>query len=320
MIESVVIFGGSGFIGTHMIRRLVSDGRFSIISVDLQPPRERHEGVEYRIADVRDLRAFKVPNNTNRFYNFAAIHKTPGHSQHEYYETNILGAIEVTDLAVRSSVNEIIFTSSISVYGPGEDTKSEQTQLSPKTAYGYSKMMAERIFETWAERDSDRRLTIVRPAVVFGPGERGNFTRLVGLLRKGFFVYPGRKDTIKACIYVGDLIESVEFARKNADAITIFNAAYPQRYTLEEIVETLIARYFPNARTILIPKGIVMGMASLLGSLDTLHLGIHPDRVMKLVRSTDVQPGWLLSHGREFPGAIEKAFDAWSEATQGRFD
>ena len=321
MNESVVIFGGSGFIGTHMICRLVSEGRFSIISVDLLPPRERHEGVEYRIADVRDLKALSVPENTNCFYNFAAIHKTPGHSQHEYYETNILGAIEITDLAARHSVNEIIFTSSISVYGPGEDTKSEQTALSPKTAYGYSKMLAERLFESWAKQHPSRRLTIVRPAVVFGPGEKGNFTRLVCLLKKGIFVYPGRRDAIKACIYVDDLIESIEFARNNSnDAVTIFNGAYPQKYTLEQIIQTLIAKHVPAARTIMVPKSIVMGTARLLRSLDTLRLGIHPDRVMKLVRSTDVEPGWLLSRGREFPDAIEKAFDAWSRATHGRFD
>ena len=321
MNESVVIFGGSGFIGTHMIRRLVSEGKFSIISIDLLPPRERYEGVEYQIADVRDLKALSVPENTNRFYHFAAVHRTPGHSQHEYYETNVLGAIEVTNLAASCSVNEVIFTSSISVYGPGEDTKSEQTALSPKTAYGYSKMLAERIFESWAKQHASRRLTIVRPAVVFGPGEKGNFTRLVGLLKKGIFVYPGRRDTIKACIYVDDLIESIEFARNNSnDAVTIFNGAYPQRYTLEQIVETLIAKHVPDARTVMMPKSIVMGTARLLGSLDALHLGIHPDRVMKLVRSTDVEPGWLSSRGREFPDAIEKAFDAWSQATHGRFD
>jgi hypothetical protein len=42
----------------------------------------------------------------------------------------------------------------------------------------------------------------LQAAVIFGAGEGGNFTRLAKLLQKVFFVYPGRKDTIKACFYV----------------------------------------------------------------------------------------------------------------------
>ena len=318
MIAKIIVFGGSGFIGTHLIRRLAAAGN-AVVSVDIKDPRERLPGVEYLKADVRSLSGLPITGPVERIYNFAAVHTTPGHPTHEYYETNTLGALEVTRFAEAHDVKEIIFTSSISVYGPSEEMKTEQTPPRPESSYGYSKLISERIHEAWLDRAPGRRLVVVRPAVVFGAGEGGNFTRLAKLLKSGFFIYPGRKDTIKACIYVEDLIDAIEFARSKALRHVLFNGAYPQRYTLEQIVSSLIQRHFPKARTVMLPKVAVLGVAKLLGLLDIFRIGIHPDRVMKLVRSTDVYPGWLTSNGMDYPNALEKAIDRWAEESKGRF-
>ena len=81
------------------------------------------------------------------------------------------------------------------------------TLPTPNTAYGISKLVAEKIHEKWQNGDTaHRQLTIVRPGVVFGKGENGNFTRLYWAIRGHKFAYPGRKDTIKACIYVKELV------------------------------------------------------------------------------------------------------------------
>jgi nucleoside-diphosphate-sugar epimerase len=319
LTDKVIVFGGSGFIGTHLTRRLVAEG-IEVVSVDIKPQRETLAGVDYRIADVRDLSAFWVDGMVSRIYNFAAIHTTPGHPTHEYYETNILGALSVTDFAARNGISEIVFTSSISVYGPSEEMKTEQTPPAPESAYGYSKLISERIHRQWFESSSGRKLTIVRPAVVFGGGEGGNFTRLATLLKKGFFIYPGRKDTIKACIYVEDLLDAVEFARSKAEPFILFNGAYPQRYTLEQIITAMIKGHFPKARTFMVPKALVLAGARLLKMLDAFHIGIHPDRVMKLVRSTDIYPGWLAAQGREYPNAIETALTRWGTESGGKFN
>jgi nucleoside-diphosphate-sugar epimerase len=318
MTGTIIVFGGSGFIGTHLIRRLVAEGR-TVTSVDLRPQREALPGVDYRIGDVRNLQSLQFDGPIDRIYNFAAVHTTPGHPTHEYYETNILGALEITRFATENSVKEIVFTSSISVYGPSEEMKTEQTPPAPESAYGWSKLIAERIHKQWQEAGSDRSLTVVRPAVVFGAGEGGNFTRLAGLLKKGFFIYPGRKDTIKACIYVEDLLDAIEFARSLPEPFILFNGAYPQRYTLEQIVESLIISHFPRAKTVLVPKAIVFLAARLLHVLDLFHMGIHPDRVLKLVRSTDVYPSWLVSQGNEYPQALETALRKWADESKAEF-
>ena len=203
------ITGGSGFIGTHLTNLLKE--RFPHCHIyNLDIVENSQEGkVTYIYCDVRKpihLEEVTVTED-DVIFNFAAVHRTPGHSDHEYFETNILGAENVTAFAEKYGIRRIVFTSSIAPYGAAENLKEEITVPTPNTPYGISKLVAEKIHTIWqAKNSSERQLTIVRPGVVFGKGENGNFTRLYWGLRGRKFMYPGRKDTVKACIYVKELV------------------------------------------------------------------------------------------------------------------
>ncbi len=313
----IVVFGGSGFIGTHLLRKLTSIGVSELVSVDIREPQKPVDGVLYLKRDIRDLTDFDLDGRVETIFNLAAVHTTPGHPVHEYYETNVAGATQITAFARRNGVQEIVFTSSISVYGPSEETKSEESLPAPESAYGWSKWLAEGIHRSWLEEDNDRRLVICRPAVIFGAGEGGNFTRLAKLMKRGIFIYPGRKDTIKACFYVEDLVTTLLYARDLKHHYIIFNGCYPDRYTLEKIVETLKTELLPNVRTFMLPRIALSGLAALLVPFSKVGLGIHPDRVMKLVRSTDIVPGWLQKQGMAMPGQLSSAFHRWSKDSAG---
>lgn len=317
--SKILVFGGAGFIGTNLLARLSGETDQKLVSIDIKHPKKPIPGVEYLTGDVRDLNRFDVSGTVDQIYNLAAVHTTPGHEAHEYYDTNVAGATQITAFARRKGVTSILFTSSISVYGPGEDVKSENSVPMPATAYGWSKLLAEGIHRAWVEEDVRRQLVVCRPAVIFGPGEGGNFTRLASLLKRGYFIYPGRKDTIKACFYVDDLVDSLLYAKNQNRHFILMNACYPDRYTLEQIVNEFRKTYYPDVRAIKVPLWLLYAAAALLRPFSMLGLGIHPDRVMKLVRSTDINPSWLETEGKARPGQLSIALERWYRSSNGQF-
>lgn len=236
-----LIFGGSGFIGTHLIHRLkdacVKPGD-CIYDLDLVMPGEegvvpgvveKNEGVVYRRVDVRKPIALDfTPTPDDVIFNLAAVHRTPGHPDYAYFETNIRGAENVTAFAEQHGIRKILFTSSIAPYGAAEELKTEDTLPTPNTPYGISKLVAEKIHQIWQAKETNRELTIVRPGIVYGKGEHGNMTRLYNSQKKHYFFYAGRKDTVKACIYVKELVRFFQYRMIDHDfpGVDVYNCTF----------------------------------------------------------------------------------------------
>ena len=163
-----IIFGGSGFIGTHLIHKLteIKGNVDNIYVLDLVMPGEegvvpgvveKIPGVEYILTDVRKPIDFDfVPTPNDIIFNFAAVHRTPGHEDREYFETNILGAENVVAFADKYGITRILFTSSIAPYGASEDLKTEDSIPMPNTPYGISKLVAEKIHIGWCQKSDNK--------------------------------------------------------------------------------------------------------------------------------------------------------------------
>ena len=308
------ITGGSGFIGTHLTNLLKE--RFPHCHIyNLDIVENSQEGkVTYIYCDVRKpihLEEVTVTED-DVIFNFAAVHRTPGHSDHEYFETNILGAENVTAFAEKYGIRRIVFTSSIAPYGAAENLKEEITVPTPNTPYGISKLVAEKIHTIWqAKNSSERQLTIVRPGVVFGKGENGNFTRLYWGLRGRKLMYPGRKDTVKACIYVKELVCFMLYRLEHHEqGVELYNCTFEPAYTIEQIVATMNKVTGLNRTAPLIPAWILMPAAAVIGCLGA-PMGICPARVRKLMVSTNICGKKLADSGYHFHYTFEEAIADW---------
>jgi nucleoside-diphosphate-sugar epimerase len=317
--RQAVVFGGAGFIGTHLVRHLVSQGCKVVVADIAQPQFPLPAGVRVEHVDVRKPMSFAV-DTPDVVFNLAAVHRTPGHPAGEYYDTNIAGALNVTKWCEDMGVERLVFTSSISVYGPTEESKDENSPLTPNSSYGRSKLLAERVHSEWRLRGR-RQLVIVRPAVVFGPGEQGNFSRLADALRRRRFVYPGRDDTVKACGYVSDLIRALLFGLAQNRDMLAFNYCYPRRYTIREICQAFeeVAGYTPPRR---IPGPVmiaaVRGLSLIPGGGRTGAL--NPERIRKVTASTNIVPSVLVDSGFTWETDLVTALRRWrDEEPVGRF-
>lgn len=323
-----IIFGGSGFIGTHLINLLkaevVKEGD-RIYDLDIVMPGEegvvpgvveKIDGVEYVRLDVRQPIEFDfTPTEDDIIFNLAAVHRTPGHEDYEYFETNIKGAENVIAFAEKHGIKKILFTSSIAPYGAAEELKEETTLPTPNTPYGISKLVAEKIHEKWQAIDPERELTIVRPGVVYGKGEHGNFTRLYWGIRKRYFFYTGRRDTIKACVYVKELVRFMKYRMidNSFKGVDVYNCTFEPAYRIDKICETIKQETGMKRHTFLIPAWILKTAATILGPIGGKKIGIHPARVKKLMISTNICGKKLADCGYKFYYTFEETIRDWYE-------
>jgi nucleoside-diphosphate-sugar epimerase len=320
--NSAVVLGSSGFIGTRLCKYLASRDVRVQAAIDLNDPREVISGVQFHKGDVRSPIPVEWGVGADILYNFAAVHRTPGHPEGEYYETNLQGAINAVNFADACDIKTIVFTSSISVYGPSEEVITEQSPLKPISAYGRSKGIAESIHRQWLRQGGGRRLVIVRPGVVFGPGEKGNYTNLAKALKGGYFFYPGRDDAVKSGGYVDELLLAIDYALSQNSDYTLFNFAFPEMNTTKDIVSAMGRVRGTQFRPPLLPLPLLMLGAGAFEILSKLGLKtpIHRERVMKLVSSTKIRPLWLEENHYPYKYNLESALKHWMDEGKGNFE
>lgn len=327
MSKNALVIGGSGFIGMHLLRALKRDGRYDkVISIDVAPPHERIDGFVYELHDARQALPDHLSDADTEVYNLPALRTFPGHTDAEYFETNVGTTRRTIELAERTGAKTILFTSTMSVYQTGDSPKTEVSSIEPGNAYGASKVEGEALHRRWLAGSPDRRLVVCRPAVIFGYRDGGNFTRLANALRGRYFVFVGRKDTIKSAGYVVDLVESFLFALDKIAATgaqeILYNFADPERLTIERIVDAFCqVGGFHRPRVVLRPPLLRAAAVpfELLNSVGITN-PIHRKRLSKLYESTNIVPAWLEANGFPFRTNIVSALEQWRrDSPDGRF-
>jgi nucleoside-diphosphate-sugar epimerase len=320
-MNNVVVFGGSGFIGSNFVNYLLDNKLVKrVIVIDVRPLNSLFAPncVEYFYVDIRtDPVGWPVFESIDLVANFAAVHREPGHQLNEYYETNLPGAENVCAWAELIGCKNIIFTSSIAPYGPTESPKTEASIPTPNTPYGGSKLAAEKIHIGWQRAKEGRKLVIVRPGVVFGPGERGNVTRLIQATLRRYFLYMGNKGTRKAGGYVKELVNTMPWAlNKISDSggVFLYNFTVPVAPTVQDYVNTVFKvsgkRHFVPS----VPFKLLLAISYIVEFLARpfgINQPISPVRVKKLIRSTNIVPGVLQREGYQYLYTLETALADW---------
>ena len=326
-----VIFGGNGFIGSFFAEYLISKENYSkvyLYDIEEQSKKEfsyrqkffeSNFNIEHIHGDVRNEISWMPSEEINLILNFAAVHREPGHEEYEYFETNLLGAENICSWADKLSCNRIIFTSSISPYGNCEIEKDENSIPVPNTPYGSSKLASEKIHLAWASLNN-RKLIIVRPGVVFGPGEGGNVSRLVKAIKNRYFFYTGNRKTVKAGIYVKELCSTIMWAfnhqDQNGEKSIIFNGTMNPSPKLEDYVDEISSILNRKKIYINLPINLLIFISiciSFIASLFKLDHPFSPTRIKKINKSNLIRPSYLIDNGYKFKYTLSQALRDWKK-------
>lgn len=286
--QSILITGGSGFIGEYFQKYLAGQ---PILNMDLAEPGYETSS-RFIKGDIRipsDIRRALNGNNVKTIISLAAKHHDFGVGHEEYFDTNEEGTRALCTVAAENGVKEIIFFSSVAVYGIREEITTESTLPAPDGPYGASKLAGERVLTSWATDDPTRKVAILRPTLVFGPNNMANMHNLIQQIDSGLYFHLGKAGNVKSIAYVENVVQAALFLKERMKpGVSVYNYADEPQLTTRQI-GTIIASSLDKKIRITVPKSlaIMMGLPfDIAIKLTGKNLPVSTARIKKLGTQT----------------------------------
>ena len=236
----VLITGGTGFTGSHLVRRLLSRGD-EVRVLDRAPGLFADElralGATLYFGSVTDAALVdRLTAGCERVFHLAAAFRQINLPKRFYWDVNVQGTRLVAEASLRHGVGRVIYCSTQGVHGdikhlPGD----EDSPIVPEDYYQLTKYEGERALEAVA----GQRLpyTIVRPMAIYGPGDPGRFLLLFRAARRGRFFMFGDGRTYYHPLYIDNLVDAFELAAERPEAVgRTYLIGDDRYYSLNELV------------------------------------------------------------------------------------
>lgn len=241
------IIGGSGFIGSRLCA-IIEKNNVNFIIIDKNQSAFFPDKVKIAdICNINELRCSLEPCDC--LINLAAVHRDDVSPKSLYDEVNVEGARNIIKVCKEKNINHIIFTSSVAVYGFAPPNTDENGAINYFNDYGRTKWEAEKLYRAWYEESPEtRKLTIIRPTVVFGERNRGNVYNLLKQISSGFFPMVGSGNNIKSMAYVENVASFIYYMIKNAKGYEVYNYVDKPDLTMNELVSLVKAKMGKKSR------------------------------------------------------------------------
>jgi nucleoside-diphosphate-sugar epimerase len=267
-----LVTGGTGFIGSHVVDRLLADGhRVRLFSRRTElPARLTGKNISMFSGDIRKPDSLRdAMNGMDVFYHIGEIRNTSLRAA----QLNVRFVENAIAHLAPSGVRRFVFISSIGVAGiPSRIPADEET--APKVAledhYTRYKEQCEKLL---AEHVSGVEYAVVRPGVVYGPGSRylGSLIRAIDRLGSIGIPFIGRGDNIAPLIHVRDLAHAVYLAGIDKDAARqVFNLTDGLRHSWSDFFNAIARALNKKMRILSFPPALIGIPARLLDTLSGL--------------------------------------------------
>lgn len=317
----VAIIGGSGFVGTRLIKALKPNPEFEFLNIDKMQstgfPAITH------IANVLDQDALNtLLKGADIVILLAAEHRDDVNPVSLYYDVNVQGMKNTLKAMEKNGIKRIIFTSTVAVYGLNKVNPDEASPAVPFNHYGKSKWQAEQLLQQWYATHRNWNMNIIRSTVIFGEGNRGNVYNLLNQIASGKFLMIGKGDNEKSMSYIGNIIAFIEFlVRDRTSGYEVYNYVDKRDFTTNDLVYHTGEVLHKKIPTMHIPYAL--GMLGGYG-FDVLawvlrrKLTISSVRVKKFCAVTQFDSTKAMSSGFVPPFSIEEGLKRTLKAEFGK--
>jgi UDP-glucose 4-epimerase len=249
-----LVTGGAGFIGSHLVDRLVLEGwrvrvldNFSTGRLENIKHHVDNEMVEVVKGDLKDLEVVKsAVEGVDVVFHFAANPEVRVSTTNPeiHFNENVVATFNLLEAMRREGVRELVFASSSSVYGePDEIPVSEEAPVRPVSVYGASKAACESLIHAYSKLYGIRAV-VLRYANVVGPRlKHGVVYDFVVKLKRNpsELEVLGDGKQVRSYVHVEDAVEATMIAwRNSANAFEVYNVASEDWITVDEVADEVI--------------------------------------------------------------------------------
>ena len=263
---NVLVTGATGFVGQHLIKCLKLDG-YNIKAI----ARKLIPGVDTVICDFFND---SIPENTLKgidvvFHLAGYAHDLKSESgiEQTYQKINVDITSKLLLLSVKNNVKKFIFVSSVKAGGVSRQGKcaTEKSLSEPDGVYGKTKREAElKVLE--AGRKFDIHVSILRPALIYGPKVKGNLQLMMQGIKKGWFPPLPETGNRRSMIHVDDIVRALLFLANNKKSNgEVFIATDGRVYSSRNIYEAMCYVLDKNIPNWSVPRLLFNTIARLSG-------------------------------------------------------
>jgi nucleoside-diphosphate-sugar epimerase len=266
---NVLVSGGTGFVGSHLVRRLLDRGH-RVTTLDPHPglndgDLSAHGATLVRGSVTNPADVERVMRGQEIVFHLASPFGDILQPDSAYWDIEVNGTRNVLASAERYGVRRVVHCSTQGVHGTLADPPgNEDSPIAPRDYYCFAKAEGEKVCREFLERGLD--LVIIRPTSVYGPGDTRGWLKLYRLVAKGWFLMIGDGRTYNHPVYVDNLVDCFELAGDAPEAKgRTYIAGDDRAVTLEELVRAVAAAMETNVRIVRFPwYGIAWGTAAVV--------------------------------------------------------
>ncbi len=237
-----LVTGGSGFIGSHLVKRLIQNGDYVRVLIRNTSNTKIFEGLDLDIeyGDITDKKCvFQIMKGIENVYHLAAAYRETKLSNKIYWMTNVDGTRNLLEASLKEDIEMFLHCSTVGVHGHiTKPPANENASYNPGDVYQKTKVEAEKLAKSYYVNEGLPIITI-RPAGVYGPREL-RFLRLFKAINSGKFIMVGKGDIFYHMCHISDLIDGMVLASNNEKAIgETYILAGEKFTTLKQLIEII---------------------------------------------------------------------------------